>query len=172
MMNKQTYRHIQSLLLLSTILVLSSSFYFEYAQGMQPCPLCFMQRICTFILGMCCMMGLSFSSLRRALNVTRLQLFFTAFGMYFAGRQLWLQSLPRDNAQACMPSLDSLIHYFSKDQVLKALFWGTGDCGEDAGQWLGFSIPGWSALYFLIAFLICSVIFVSLKRSLKNRELI
>lgn len=171
-MNKQTYRHIQSILLLSTILVLTASFYFEYAKGMQPCPLCFMQRMCTFLFGMFCMIGLSFSSLRTARNAAAFQLVFTAFGMYFAGRQLWLQSLPPEKAQACMPSLDNLIHYFSKDQVLKALFWGTGDCGEDAGRWFGLSIPAWSALYFVIAFLVCGVIFCSLKRSLKNRELI
>lgn len=170
MMNKQTYRHMQSLLLLSTILVLTASFYFEYAQGMQPCPLCFMQRLCTFLLGMFCMMGLASSSIRRAGNIALFQLFFIASGIYFSGRQLWLQSLPQDNTQTCMPSLDTLIHYFSKDQVLKALFWGTGDCGEDAGHWLGLSIPAWSLLYFVITFLVCGVIFCNIKRSLKNRE--
>ncbi len=49
-MSKRTYRQIQGLLLLITVFVLFASFYFQYVLGLEPCPLCLMQRICVFLL--------------------------------------------------------------------------------------------------------------------------
>ena len=165
-MNKRTYRNIQSLLLLGTILVLGMGFYFEYVKGLQPCPLCLMQRLSTFLFGTFCLMGLCLSTLHRARTVAVFQMVLTAFGLFFAGRQMWLQSLPAEQTATCMPSLDMLFHYFSKDQVFKALFWGTGDCGEVGGRWFGLSLPSWSALYFLVMLIISGIVFGCVERRL------
>lgn len=167
-MSKRVYRNVQSLLLFVTILVLTVGLYFEYAKGMQPCPLCLMQRLCTFLFGLFCLMGLCLGALKRAKSVAVAQLFFSASGIYFAGRQIWLQSLPVDKAPACMPSLDMLIQYFSKTQVLTALFWGTGDCADVTWRWLGLSMPAWSALYFIVMLLASAVVFWHIDRRLVN----
>ena len=169
-MSKQIYQNIQRLLLFVTILVLSTALYFEYGQGLQPCPLCLMQRFSTFLFGLFCMMGLFLETLRRARRVAVLQMLIAASGMFFAGRQIWLQSLPVDKTPACMPSLDMLVHYFSKTQVLTALFWGTGDCAERTWSWLGLSMPVWSALYFLVMFLVSAAVFWYVGRYLVERE--
>lgn len=169
-MSKRTYRNIQSLLLLITILVLAMAFYFEYVEGLQPCPLCLMQRLCTALLGMFCLMGLCLSTLRRAQTVAVIQLFFAGAGLFFASRQMWLQSLPADHTGTCMPNIEMLFHYFSKDQVMKALLWGTGDCAEVAGRWFGLSMASWSALYFLSMLLICGFVFWRIGRNLVKTE--
>lgn len=163
-MNKPVYRNIQNLLLLVSIFVLTSALYFEYGKGLQPCPLCLMQRFCTFLFGFFCLTGLCLSSLRRARRVAVFQMVFALGGLYFASRQIWLQSLPVDQTAACMPNLDMLMHYFSKTQVLTALFWGTGDCAEASGGFLGVSIPVWSVIYFIIMFLVSAVVFGCLSR--------
>ncbi len=171
MISKRVYRNIQSFLLLSTILVITAAFYFEYAMGLQPCPLCLMQRCCAFLLGTCCLMGITLGTLRRARIVAGLQLFFSASGIFFAARQVWLQSLPKDSSTMCMPGLDILMRYFPWNVVLKALFWGTADCGEVTWRWLGLTMPAWSALYFMLIFLICGLVFWWVGKSLNETRL-
>ena len=146
-MTKFAYRKFQSFLALITLFVLMSSFYFQYIMGLQPCPLCLMQRICVFmLLGI---MGLSLGTLKKAHFVSFLQIIVACAGLFFSLRQLWLQSLPAGQAPACMPGLDILIRYFPWQTVAKALFWGSGDCAETTWSMMGISMPGWAALYFL-----------------------
>jgi len=169
-MTKRHYRNIQSLLLLFTLLVLVASFYFQYFKGLQPCPLCLMQRFCIFMLLMFGLMGLNLTSMKRGRIVSFLQSFFAVAGLFFAGRQLWLQSLPADQTPACMPGLDVLIHYFPWQDVVRALVWGAGDCAEVNWQWLGLSMPAWAACYFVIMLIASVFVFCSLGRSLDRLQ--
>ncbi|CZI73372.1 TPA: disulfide bond formation protein B [Legionella pneumophila subsp. pneumophila] len=146
-MKKLTYRKIQSFQAIITVLVIFASFYLEYAVGLQPCPLCLMQRVCVFIL--LGLMGLSLGTVKKAHIVSLMQFLVACAGLYFSLRQLWLQSLPSDQAPACMPGLDVLIQYFPWQTVAKALFWGAGDCAEVTWIMFGISMPGWAAMYFL-----------------------
>ena len=168
-MNKPAYRNIQNALLLVSIFVLAIALYFEYGKGLQPCPLCLMQRFCTFLFGLFCMIALQIGALQRARRIVVFQMFFSGCGIYFSGRQIWLQSLPVDQAPACMPSLDMLIHYFSKTQVLTALFWGSGDCAEVSSRFFGLSIPTWSVIYFVMLFLVSGYVFFSLPRQVEHK---
>ncbi len=80
-MTKITYRKIQLLLTIITLFVLFSSFYFQYVVGLQPCPLCLMQRICVFLL--LGLMGLSLATLKKAHWVSLLQIIFASAGLFF-----------------------------------------------------------------------------------------
>lgn len=159
-----TYRKIQSLLLLTTILVIAYSFYFEYAKGMQPCPLCLMQRLSAFLFGVFCMVGLSISVLRWAKINVLFQVIWASFGLFFSIRQLWLQTLPLEQTTACMPGLEMMMRYFSWNSVLKVLFWGSSDCSEVTWKLLGLSMSAWSALYFFTILIISGIIFFSIRR--------
>lgn len=150
-MNKSTYRSIQRFLTLITLFVLFASLYFQYILGMHPCPLCLMQRACVFLLLV--LMGLSLGTLTKAHRVSLFQMLFASAGLFFSLRQLWLQSLPAGSTAACMPGLDVLIAYFPWQSVVKALFWGSGDCAETAWSIFGVSMAGWGALYFLFMLL-------------------
>jgi disulfide bond formation protein DsbB len=150
-MRKLTFRKIQTFNAVLTLFVLFASFYFQYVIGLPPCPLCMMQRVCVFLL--LAVMCLSFRTLKKAHGISFLQIVIACAGLYFSLRQLWLQSFPAGNALACMPSLDILIHYLPWQTLVKALFWGTGDCAEVSWHTLGISMPGWCAMYFL--FMVC-----------------
>lgn len=157
-MNKPTYRTIQYFLVVITLFMLFASFYFQYIVGLQPCPLCLMQRLCVFLLLLT--MGLNLRTLKRAHVISFIQLLISGFGLFFSLRQLWLQSLPASQAPACMPGLDTLIHYFPWQTVAKALFWGSGDCAEATLSILGISMPAWSALYFLFMAIVGFFLFI------------
>jgi len=160
-MSKRTYRLIQALLILITLLVLFASLYFQLYLGLQPCPLCLMQRICVFLL--LGLMSLSLGTLRKAHLVSFMQIVFSCAGLFFSLRQLWLQSLPAGQVPACMPGLDILVHYFPWQTVAKALFWGAGDCAEVTWSMLGISMAGWSAMYFLFMAIVGVFLFIRTK---------
>ena len=145
-MTKITYKKILTFNAIITLLVLFASFYFQYAMGLMPCPLCIMQRVCVFLL--LGAMGLSFRTLKRAHIICLLQIIFASAGLFFALRQLWLQSLPPTHVPACLPGLDILVRYFPWKTIFQTLFWGSGDCAEVHWRFLGISMPGWTAMYF------------------------
>lgn len=151
-MSKRTYRLLQSTLFMLSVFILMASFYFQYVVGLRPCPLCMMQRIVVFFLFMFCLMGMCLSTIARGKFVGICQLFFSACGLLFATRQMWLQSLSEDQVPTCLPDLDILFRYFPWRDVVHALLWGAGDCAEVSWQWLGLTMPGWAALYFLFMF--------------------
>lgn len=157
-MIKRTYRQIQGFLILATLFVLFASLYFQYGLGLQPCPLCLMQRFCVFLL--LALLSGSIGTLRKARIFSFIQVVVSLAGLFFSLRQLWLQSLPAGKVPACMPGLDIMIHYFPWQTVARALFWGAGDCAEKTWSMLGISMPGWSAMYFLFMAVMSIILFM------------
>ena len=168
MMQRATYRNIQNGMLFLTIFVLMFSFYIEYIHQLQPCPLCVMQRLCVLLLGVLCMVALVLSSLHRAKIITLIQCVLAIAGMYFAGRQVWLQSLPiSDQAAQCIPGMNALLHYFSWFVVIKSFVLGSGDCSRIDWRWLGISIPVWSMMYYSIVLIISGYLYVAIVKTLR-----
>ncbi|KTD01668.1 disulfide bond formation protein B [Fluoribacter gormanii] len=167
-MRKLTYRKIQNFNAILTLFVLFASFYFQYIVGLIPCPLCLMQRVCVFLL--LAIMGLSLRTLKKAHIISLLQIIISCAGLFFALRQLWLQSLPAGEAPACMPGLDVLIRYFPWQTVVKTLFLGSGDCAEISWRMLGISMPGWCALYFSFMALMGCFLFWHTRRSALHED--
>ena len=151
-----------------TLLVLGTSFYFQYMLGLQPCPLCLMQRFCLFGFAIFCLLGMYQFKITRSRVVVLFQIFFAFSGLYFAGRQVWLQLMPLESPSSCMPGFDVLMRYFPWKDILHALFWGAGDCGEVKWQWLGLSMPAWSALYFLLIGVLSVILVYGLRRESKR----
>lgn len=149
-MTKLGYQRCQALLALLSLVVLLGSFYFQYFKKLEPCPLCLMQRLSVFLLLAICFTGTAVRSLKAAKIIAFLQFFVAAGGLFFAGRQLWLQSLPPDKLTSCLPELDILIRYFPLQDVFHSLFWGSKDCAAVNWSWLGLPMPAWVALYFLV----------------------
>lgn len=162
-MSKINYRRMQLLLTIVTLVVLFSSLYFQYVIKLQPCPLCLMQRLCVFVL--LGLMGLSMRTMSKAHVISFIQFLVACAGLFFASRQLWLQSLPAGQAPACMPGLDVLINYFPWQTVARALLWGAGDCAEINWSFWGITMPGWSAMYFLFMAICCLGMFLYTSKS-------
>lgn len=169
-MNNLSYQKLQGLLLIATLFVISVSFYLQYKVGLHPCSLCIMQRICIIFFGAFSVASLfvSANSLRRRIVIA--EIFVVMAGLFFTTRQIWLQSLPVDQAPACLPGLDVLINYFPWHEVLLALIWGTGSCAEITWKFMGLSIAAWSVIYFLVMLFITSYIFVQFKQPLFTKS--
>ncbi len=168
MITKRSYRVLQNLLLILTLFILGATFYFQYILGLQPCPLCLMQRLSAFLLAITCLVGLCLSSLKYAKTIAVFQMVFAFLGSLFAVRQMWLQFFPAHEAPACLPGFDILVRYFPWQDVLRALLWGAGECAEVTWRWLGLPMSVWASLYFLTMLMACGVLFYRLKASLSQ----
>lgn len=161
------YKNIHIASIIVTLIVILFSLYFQFVIGLDPCPLCIMQRGCVFIILV--VLLISFKIKRKLLQASVIQILFASAGLFFATRQLWLQHLPVGQIPACMPGLDILIHYFPWQAVAKSLLWGSGDCAEATWSALGITMPGWSALYF-IGVIGVSLITIYYNSSLFNKK--
>lgn len=146
------YRRWQLFLVFINVLLLLSAFYLEYVEELQPCPLCLMQRFCGFLLLILSLLGLLTTKFKQRSVLSLMQMLIALGGIFFAGRQLWLQSLSGNSLQTCLPGADLMIHYLPWKDLLRAFFWGSGDCGEVEWQFLGLSMASWATVYFVFIF--------------------
>jgi disulfide bond formation protein DsbB len=71
-------------------------------------------------------------------------------GAGVAGRQVWLQSLPADQVPACGPGLDYMVQNFPLLKTLSMVLRGSGECAENAWQFLGLGIAAWALVWFAV----------------------
>ncbi len=121
--------------------------FMEHVLGLDPCPLCLMQRLWTMLGGAVVLAGLALNP--RAIAYPVAALACTVVGAGFSVRQLWLQSLPADQIPACGPDMAYMIDAFPLADILKAMTMGTGNCAEVTWTMLGISIAGWALVGFI-----------------------
>lgn len=160
----QVYRWQRIAIFLLSTVVLCASFYFQYVQQLQPCPLCIMQRICVILSIILAFISIYKFSSKGAGRLVFWQIIVALGGLFFATRQLWLQSLPPDQTPACLPELNILLQYFPWQDTVHALFWGSGDCAEVKWRFLGLSMPAWTSIYFAFIVLVNGIDYYRIKR--------
>ncbi|MBS8241887.1 disulfide bond formation protein B [Marinobacter lipolyticus] len=129
--------------------LLGVAFYMEHVMGLEPCPLCWLQRFGFMGAGLVSLLAVLHNPRGFGIRVYGLLMALTAgAGLAVAGRQLWLQSLPEDQVPACGPSVDYMLDVLPLTEVLTTALRGTGDCAEVVWRFLGLSIPGWTAVFF------------------------
>lgn len=133
--------------------LLTYAVFAEYGQLYEPCPLCIFQRIA--------MAGVAGIGLLAALHNPRSRAGRMAWGLLasvaagigvaIAGRHVWLQHLPPDQVPACGPSLDYMLESMPGwMDVVKKVMQGSGECAEVNWTFLGFSMPEWTLLCFVL----------------------
>ena len=83
--------------------LLVAAYYFQYVEGLQPCPLCIVQRLAVFLIGVFALL-LAVTNVKPATLLNRIfngsGLASAVLGFIAAGRQVWLQSLTKDEVPA------------------------------------------------------------------------
>lgn len=141
---------------ITCIALLASAYYFQYAMGMEPCPLCIMQRVATLLVALGCLGG--FFLVEKPIGLLAASvwtLLSSFFGIYLAHHHNWLQNLPADQVPSCGPSLEYMLDAFPLMDIMTVLLRGNGNCAEVSWSFAGISMPGW-LLVFFIGFAIAS----------------
>lgn len=129
--------------------LLAFGLYLEHAEGLEPCPLCIVQRVEFIGVGLVCLIAAIHGPQRLGRRVyAGLTLLFSAAGIASAGRQVWLQGLPPDQLPACLPSLEYMMEALPFQDIVRLMLHGTADCAEVTWTLMGLSIPEWSLLAF------------------------
>ena len=143
-------QHIRLLIFIAVTGLLGYGYYSQYVDGLEPCPLCITQRFFFFLTGILGLIAFLHGPAQTAARIYAVfGALFAAGGAFFAGRQLWLQSLPEDQVPACGPSLEYILDSFPIMEALEVLMRGDGNCAEIKWEFLGISMPGWAFIWFI-----------------------
>lgn len=132
------------------IALLGYAYYLQYVTGLEPCPLCMVQRF--FFYAVMALFILAALHGPRGPGATVYGVLITLFalgGAAAAGRQVWLQHLPPDKVPQCGPDLFFMLENFPLSRTWEKLFYGTGECAKVDWTFLGLSIAGWSLVWFI-----------------------
>ena len=124
--------------------LMAYALYAQHGLGLEPCPLCILQRIAVIAMGAVFAVAAWHNPGRgaRMLYAGLLGLAGAA-GLGVAGRHVWLQNLPPDRVPACGPGLDFMLGSFPLAEVLSMVLSGSGECAEISWSFLGLSMPAW-----------------------------
>lgn len=128
--------------------------YLQYGEGLDPCPLCQLQRVVVVAIGLVFLVGTFHEPGRVGAWMYALVLLLLAgTGAALATRHVWLQALPKDQVPACGMGLSYMLESMPFFDVIRRVLEGSGECADKAWVFLGLSIAGWTLAFFVaIAF--------------------
>ncbi len=141
----------------ATVLMMGFGYWLQYAEGLEPCPLCMTQRIFITLAGLTGLAAALHGPGRAGIRVyCTLVALWCVVGGGCSIRHLWLQSLPPGNAPACGPPLEYLFDALPLKDAFMQLLRGDGNCAEVDWTFLGIAIPGWTLLAFAVIALLAA----------------
>ena len=138
--------HVFLITATACLALLGFGYYLQFVRGLDPCPLCILQRAAYLAVGIVCLAGFFHGSATRI--YAALALVCALAGAAIAGRQVWLQRLPPERVPECGPGLDFILQAFPIFDALKLIFTGSGECAETVWTFLSLSIAEWSLFWF------------------------
>ena len=140
-------RRVMVLVCLACVALLVSGMYLQHVVGLEPCPMCIVQRYALVLIAICA--GLTGASTRKGMKITGsvVLVVLACAGAFVAARQSWLQWYPPEVA-SCGRDLYGMIETFPLKRALPMIFRGGGDCTKVDWTFLGGSIANWSFLWF------------------------
>lgn len=131
--------------------LLGFAYWLQYARGLEPCPLCMLQRLAFFVLGLVFLAAALHPAKRLGGAVWGVLGFSTAAaGAAVAARHVWLQYTPESKRPACGPGFDFLMDTFGPLDGVRRILRGSGECGAVDWTLLGLSIPEWTLIAFTV----------------------
>ncbi|HSW16984.1 MAG TPA: disulfide bond formation protein B [Ramlibacter sp.] len=131
------------------VLLLAFGLYLQHVVGLEPCPMCIVQRYALVLVAV--IAGLTALSRSRIVWIVGsvLGLVFAGFGAFTAARQSWLQWNPPELA-TCGRDFYGMIETFPLQRAIPMIFRGGGDCTKVDWTFLGGSIANWSFVWFVV----------------------
>ena len=123
--------------------------YLQNVVGLEPCPMCIVQRYALIIVGVFCALAAFSRSMAGWRLWGLLAVGMSAFGAFTAARQSWLQWHPPEVA-TCGRDLYGMIESFPLQRAIPMIFKGSGDCSAIDWTFLGGTIANWSFVWFVI----------------------
>lgn len=131
--------------------LIAAAYYLQWVKGVEPCPLCIMQRVAVFATGIAFLAAALHHPGRIGARIYGGLIAMLALtGAGVAGRHVWLQYTPAEKRPACGPGLEYLLGTFGPFEGLRRILQGSGECGVVDYALLGLSLPHWTLLAFVV----------------------
>lgn len=142
-------RRLLGLIAAACVGLLAFGMYLQYVVGLEPCPMCIVQRYALIAIAVCA--GLASARGQKGWWMTwgALALAAAGFGAFVAARQSWLQWFPPEFA-TCGRDFYGMIENYPISRAVPMIFRGSGDCMAVDWTFLGGSIANWSFICFVL----------------------
>ncbi len=140
-------RRLLALMSVGCIGLLAFGFYLQHGLGLEPCPMCIVQRYAMVLIVFIAAIASSQKARFFLLSSSAFLVVISALGAFVAARQSWLQWYPPE-VVSCGRDLYGMIENFPLQRVIPMLFKGSGDCSAVDWTFLGGSIANWSFVCF------------------------
>ena len=146
-LHRLSVRHYMLGIALLCFGLLAFGFYLQHVAGLEPCPMCIVQRYAMILIAALAIITLAIG--KKSINkwLLGLLVLLSLSGAFVAARQSWLQWYPPEIA-SCGRDIYGMIEAFPLQKVIPMVFRGSGDCTKVDWTFLGASIANWSFLCF------------------------
>lgn len=136
------------LIALSGMAMLVFGMYLQHGLGLEPCPMCIVQRYALIGVVLLALIGWRWRAWGLSVSGVLLALM-AGFGAFTAARQSWLQWYPPEVVN-CGRDFYGMVENFPLNRAIPMIFKGSGDCSKIDWTFLGGSIANWSFVCFVL----------------------
>jgi disulfide bond formation protein DsbB len=142
------FRQLFGLMALACIGMLAFGLYLQHVEGLNPCPMCIVQRYALIGVTVLALVGWRLKRPVGFMVVGFWVALMSGFGAFVAARQSWLQWYPPE-VVTCGRDFYGMVENFPINRVVPMIFKGSGDCTKVDWTFLGGSIANWSFVCFV-----------------------
>ena len=136
-------------LFMGCVALLATALYLQHATGLEPCPMCIMQRYVFIAIAAVALIATLHGPARRGSVVYGgLVTLLALVGAGVAAQQSRIQLQPPSLAE-CGPGVEYMVNTFGLSEALPMMFRGAGDCASSDWTLLGLTLANWSLLTLL-----------------------
>ena len=158
-------RRVLALVAAGCVAMLAFGLYLQHVVGLNPCPMCIVQRYALIGVAIVAALGALVSRRGGWLACSTAGVALAVFGAFVAARQSWLQWHPPE-VVSCGRDFYGMIATFPLERAIPMIFRGGGDCAAVDWTFLGGSIANWSFLCFVgIAVVLSALVWRLLSRA-------
>ena len=131
--------------------LMAYAFYLQYVRMLEPCPMCWFQRVALVFLGLVFLFGAVMSPGKPGARlIAWLALVSGGSGALLAARHLYIQSMPADALPSCGMGITYMLESLPFMDVFARALKGSVECNK-IDLILGLPIPAWTLLFFILA---------------------
>ena len=156
-------RRLLALVAVACVALLAFGLYLQHVVGLEPCPMCIVQRYALVLVGIVAGLTALASSRKVLIAGSSLMVLLAGFGAFVAARQSFLQWYPPE-ILSCGRDFYGMIETFPLKRAIPMIFKGSGDCTKVDWTFLGGSIANWSFVCFVLIALVGLLLMARLAR--------
>jgi len=131
--------------------LIAYALYLQYVELLEPCPMCWFQRVAVVALGLVFLVGALLNPGRPGARVVAWMALLTGgIGAALAARHLYIQSMPADSLPSCGMGITYMLESLPFLDVFARALKGSAECNK-IDLILGLPIPAWTLIFFVVA---------------------